>query len=374
MIKYPVYQTSLNGNEKKYLNEAFDSSWISSKGVFIERFESMVADFLAVPAATSCGNGTVALHLAMLALGIKAGDEVIVPSFTYIASVNAIAYVGAIPVFVDSLATTLQIDPEKIAEVITPKTKAIMIPHLYGHAANMNRIMEIANKHNLFVIEDAAEAFGSKYDGKMIGSIGHVASFSFFGNKTITTGEGGMLVSNDTDIIKRVAHYKSQGLESLNPDKTQSKEYWHDVIGYNYRMTNLAAAIGVAQMERVNSIIAKKRQIREWYAEELRSIPALSVLGEDSLTTSSYWMVCLLCDSKKQRDTLRVVLREKGVETRPLFPCVHTMPPYAHLASADSFPVGLQLSACGMNLPSYPDLEFTDIQEICRIISDSVAA
>ncbi len=183
-----------------------------------------------------------------------------------------------------------------------------------------------------------------------------------------------MLVSNNPEIIKRVIHYKSQGLESLNPDKNSSKEYWHDVIGYNYRMTNVVAAIGVAQMERVEQIIAKKRQIQKWYADCLKSVPDLYILGENEATLSSYWMVCLMCKSEKMRDYLRSELKKKSVETRPLFPCTHTMPPYAHLASADAFPIASQLAATGMNLPSYPDLEISDVQEICRIITDSAAA
>lgn len=374
IIQYPVYKTSLDGNEKRYVNEALESTWISSKGIFIDRFERMVAEYIGVKFATSCSNGTVALHLAMLALGIGHDDEVIVPSFTYIASVNAIAYVGAKPVFIDSLYHNLQIDHKKIEQTITPQTKAIIIPHLYGNMAEMQAIMAISNKYNLFVIEDAAEAFGSKYEGKMAGSFGHVATFSFFGNKTITTGEGGMVVSNDSDIIQKVIHYKNQGLASLTPKKQINKEYWHDIIGYNYRMTNLIAAVGVAQMERADQIIAQKRKLHSWYVDCLRSLSDLLILEEDEHTSSSYWMVCLISSSPEMRDALRSELRMKGVETRPLFPCVHTMPPYSHLIREDAFPIAKDLSAKGMNLPSYPRLNFSDVEKICKIIIDFVSA
>ena len=370
-MRYPVYQTSLGGNEKRYVNEALDSTWISSKGTFINRFEQGVADYLGAAAATSCCNGTVALHLAMLALNIGNGDEVIVPTLTYIASVNAMAYVGAKPVFVDSLADTLQIDPAKIEACITKKTKAIMVPHLYGHPCDMDAILAIAKKHSLLVIEDTAEAFGSAHHGKKLGTLGTIATFSFFGNKTITTGEGGMLVSNSPALIQKVVHFKNQGLESSNPDKISGQEYWHDIVGYNYRMTNIAAAIGLAQLERADAIIAKKRELREWYAAELADLPSVRIMGEAAGAFSSYWMVCALFTTREIRDHCRKLLREAGVETRPLFPPVHQMPPYASLAKT-SYPVAEDVAARGMNIPSYPDLTRDDVRVICQTIRQSL--
>lgn len=242
-FKYPVYQPSLGDKEKENVIECLNSTWISSKGKFIAQFENSFSKYIGVKHAVAVSNGTVALHLALLSLGIGEGDEVIVPSFTYIASVNAIKYTCAKPVFVDSDPITWQIDPEKIEEKITTKTKAIMTVHLYGHPCEMDKIKKIAAKHKLYIIEDCAEAFGSLYKGKHVGTIGDIYTFSFFGNKTITTGEDGIVVTNDPSLNEKVIHLKGQGL-------AKNREYYHDIIGYNYRMTNICAAIGCAQLER----------------------------------------------------------------------------------------------------------------------------
>mgnify|MGYP000636360975 FL=1 len=263
MYKIPVYQPSLTGNEKKYVNDCLDSNWISSKGKYVSLFEKEFANYLHVDYATGVCNGTVALHLALIALGIGTGDEVIVPTLTYIASVNAIAYTGARPVFVDSLPDTWQIDPQEVRRSITPQTKAIMAVHLYGHPCEMSVLKEIADEHRLFLIEDCAEAIGSKYQGRHVGTFGDVATFSFYGNKTITTGEGGMVITNDQTIFERAVHFKGQGLAKY-------RQYWHDVIGYNYRMTNICAAIGLAQLERIDDILSKKCRIAELYQELLK--------------------------------------------------------------------------------------------------------
>ncbi|EFG9803382.1 GDP-perosamine synthase RfbE/PerA, partial [Escherichia coli] len=241
----PVYQPSLTGKEKEYVNECLDSTWISSKGNYIQKFENKFAEQNHVQYATTVSNGTVALHLALLALGISEGDEVIVPTLTYIASVNAIKYTGATPIFVDSDNETWQMSVSDIEQKITNKTKAIMCVHLYGHPCDMEQIVELAKSRNLFVIEDCAEAFGSKYKGKYVGTFGDISTFSFFGNKTITTGEGGMVVTNDKTLYDRCLHFKGQGL-------AVHRQYWHDVIGYNYRMTNICAAIGLAQLEQAD--------------------------------------------------------------------------------------------------------------------------
>ncbi|MGZ8094795.1 MAG: DegT/DnrJ/EryC1/StrS family aminotransferase, partial [Methylosarcina sp.] len=227
----PIYQPSLSGNEKKYVNECLDSTWISSKGRFIPEFESKFAAYTDVRYATSVSNGTVALHLALVVLGIGPGDEVIVPTLTYISSVNAIAITGAIPVFVDSVADTWQMDPDDVRRKITSRTRAIMAVHLYGHPCDMDALVAIAKEHGLFLIEDCAEAFGSLYKGRHVGSFGDIATYSFFGNKTITTGEGGMVATNDETLYDRAVHFKGQGL-------AKHRQYWHDVIGYNYRMSN----------------------------------------------------------------------------------------------------------------------------------------
>ena len=355
-LRYAVYQPSLEGNEKKYVNECLDTTWISSKGEFIQRFEQGFADFIGADHATSVHNGTVAIHLALLAAGIGEGDEVIVPTFTYVASVNTIVQAGATPVFCESRADSWQIDVEDAERRITPKTKAIMAVHLYGHPCQMDALQAVCAKHKLLLVEDCAEAFGTLYKGQHVGTFGDTATFSFFGNKTITTGEGGMVVCKDTEVAKRAYHLKNQGVSS-------TRQYWHDVVAYNYRMTNIQAAIGVAQLERANEIIEKKRKIGAWYAEELKDLP-VNTHKEIGDVRHSYWMVSLLAPDASARDALRTHLAAEGIETRPLFYPAHTMPMFEHLTK-ESFPVAADLAARGMNLPSYPGLSQDDVKAIC---------
>ncbi len=357
-IKYPVYQPSLTGNEKKYVDECLDSTWISSKGKFIGKFEDDFAKFIGVDYATSVCNGTVAVHLALVALGISEGDEVIVPTFTYIASANPVLVVNAKPVFIDSLPDTWQMDPKDIEAKITDKTKAIVVVHLYGHPCDMDAIMEIAKKHNLYVIEDCAEAIGSKYKGQTVGSFGDVGCFSFFGNKTMTCGEGGMVVTSDATLADRLRRYKNQG-------NAKYREYWNDILGFNYRMTNIQAAIGLAQLEQVEGFIEKKRQIANWYMEELKDYP-LSFNKETKDVFHTYWMVSCLVEKADMRDDLREYLKINGVETRPTFYPIHTMPVYVHEFSKHK--VAEDIALRGMNLPSYPVLTREDVKNICNVI------
>lgn len=357
-MQVPVYRPSLNGREKEYVLDCLESTWISSKGAYIRRFEDGFSERLGVRHAASVCNGTVALHLALLALGITQGDEVIVPTLTYVASVNAIAYTGATPVFVDSVRETWQMDVRDIEAKLTPRTRAIMVVHLYGHPCDMGAISALAVRHNLFVIEDCAEAFGSLYQGKPVGSFGNVATFSFFGNKTITTGEGGMVVTDDKTLHERALHYKGQGLAA-------HREYWHDVIGYNYRMTNICAALGLAQLEQADGFIARKREIAELYKAGLQDCP-VEVHRELDGVQHSYWMVSILVPDASQRDPLREHLARGGVETRPLFHPVHTMPMYAR--NFQRHPVAEDLGWRGMNLPSWPGLSDDTISRITELI------
>lgn len=358
MINIPVYKPSLSGREKEYVNECIDSTWISSKGKFISRFEEGFANYVGVKYATSVCNGTVALHLALLALGIGEGDEVIVPTLTYISSVNSIKYTGAEPVFVDSLRESWQIDPDDIKLKISNKTKAIMVVHLYGHPCEMDAIIEIAREHNLYIIEDCAEAFGSMYKNKYVGTFGDIATFSFFGNKTITTGEGGMVVTNNKTLYERSTHFKGQGLAKY-------REYWHDVIGYNYRMTNICAAIGLAQLEQADNFIEKKMQIAKWYKEKLKGLP-LEFHKSVGDIKHTFWMCSILTETTKNRDLLRDTLKDNGIETRPLFYPVHMMPMYS-----DKFrlhPVAEDISLRGINLPSFPELTEVEVEFIIDCI------
>jgi len=358
MYRYPVYMPSLRGNEKKYVNECLDSSWISSKGKFVGEFEKNFSSFVGVKHSASVSNGTVALHLALVVLGVSPGDEVIVPTLTYIASVNAIKYTGAEPVFVDSVSGTWQMDVNDVRKKITPKTKAIMAVHLYGHPCDLAALKSLCREFNLFLVEDCAEAFGSFFEGKHVGSFGDIATFSFFGNKTITTGEGGMVVTNDDTLYDRVVHFRGQGL-------AKHRQYWHDVIGFNYRMTNICAAIGLAQLEMAESFIARKREIAAEYAAFLQD-SSVELHRESDNVIHSYWMVSALVPESGLRDPLREFLEAKGIETRPLFYPVHTMPMYA--TGFQKFPVAEGLGWRGINLPSYPELATGDVEFIADAI------
>jgi len=357
-LKYPVYQPSLSGNEKKYVMECLDSTWISSKGKFINQFEENFSEYLGIKYSASVSNGTVALHAALLALGIGKGDEVIVPTFTYIASVNAIHYTGATPVFVDSKVDTWQINPEEVKARITSKTKAVMAVHLYGDVCEMDELLKICKENNLFLIEDTAEAFGSKYNGKFAGTFGDISTFSFFGNKTITTGEGGMVSTNSKELYDLIVRLKGQGLAA-------GKEYFHDIVGYNYRMTNICAAIGCAQLENAKEIIAKKRKIANWYNNQLSDL-LLQLPKETKDVFHTYWMYTVMITEAKKRDALRSFLKDKGIETRPAFHPVHQMPMY--YKEGVSFPVAESLALKGINLPSYPELGQKDVDYISKQI------
>ncbi len=357
----PIYQPDLSGNEKKYLNECIDSTWISSRGKFIDKFEDEFCKFTESPYSTTVSNGTVAIHLALEALGIGKDDEVIVPALTYIASVNPIVQVGAKPVFVDSLESSWQVDPEDIKNKITSKTKAIMVVHLYGQSADMDAIMAIANEYKLLVIEDSAEAFGSLYKGKHVGTFGDIGTFSFFGNKTITCGEGGMVIAKDKKVYDRMKHLKNQGV-------SYEKQYWHDVVAYNYRMTNMQASIGLAQIERAEEFITRKREIAKLYKEYLTD-STVTVHEEQKDTYHSYWMTSILVKKAENRESLQNFLKENGIETRPLFYPVHTMPMYDN---NESFPIAEDLGSRGLNLPSWPGLKNKDIEVICKKIKEYV--
>jgi len=358
--KYPVYRPSLGQKEKENVLECLDSTWISSKGKFISQFENSFSEFIGVKHSVGVCNGTVAIHVALLALGIDEGDEVIVPSFTYIASVNAIKYTGAKAIFVDSELKTWQIDPTKIEEKITKRTKAIMAVHLYGQPCEMDSILAIAKKHKLFVIEDCAEAFGSLYNGKHVGTLGDISTFSFFGNKTITTGEGGMVVTNDSRLNDKVFHLKGQGL-------AKDREYYHDIIGYNYRMTNICAAIGCAQLEKANDLIQKKIRIANWYENKLKNLPIV-FHSQVGAVKHSFWMISILLKDSEEREKIRFHLKQNGIETRPTFHPVHLMPMY--FQEGLSLPTAEILGNRGINLPSYPDLNEKDIEFISNKLKE----
>jgi perosamine synthetase len=358
-IRIPVYRPELGGNEMTYVRQCLESTWISSKGEFIERFQADFARFVGAEHAVAVTNGTVALHLALLGLGLGQGDEVIVPSLTYVAAVNAIRYVGATPVFADANAKTWQIDPAHVAKLITPRTRAILAVHTYGQACDLAALGLLCRQHDLRLIEDCAEAFGTRIGERHVGTFGDVATFSFFGNKTVTTGEGGMVASRDPAVHALICKLRGQGLVG-------EREYWHDVVGYNYRITNLCAAIGVAQLERATELVARKRALAGEMREALAGLP-LEFHLEQPGTTHSFWMISALARSEAERDGLRRALRLTGIETRPVFHPAHTLPMYA--AGQTGLEVSVDLSARGLNLPSWPGLTADQVEEIagaCR--------
>jgi len=359
----PVYRPDLSGNERRYVLECVDSSWISSLGVFIPRFEQAIARTTGARHALGVCNGTVALHLALHCLGIGPGDEVIVPAFTYIASVNTIAQTGARPVFAECRSTDWLLDPDDVARRITPRTRAILPVHLYGAACDMPAIRRIADAHGLAIVEDCAEALGTRLAGQHVGTFGDVGTFSFFGNKTVTTGEGGMVITNDDAFAEKLRQAKGQG-------QSPTRRYWHEVMGFNYRMTNIQAAIGLAQSERIDAILARKRAIADLYRARLARLPvAFQRLANG--VESSEWLVSLLLPRGTDRERLMAEMAAQGVETRPVFYCAHQMPMYH---SAEHFPVSEDISARGISLPSYPALTDADVTRVADTLGAALRA
>ena len=358
-----VAEPVLDGRETEYVLECLRTNWISSHGRFISQFERSFAAYCGVRHAVAVSNGTAALHLCLVALDVRAGDEIIVPSLTYVATANAVRYCNATPVFVDNDLRTYNIDVEEIEAKITPRTKGIMPVHLYGHPANMDPILEIAEKHRLFVVEDAAEAIGARYKNRLVGGLGTCATFSFFGNKIITTGEGGMVTTNDDALAARLRMFKGQGVD---PDR----RYWFPVIGYNYRMTNIAAAIGLAQLERIERHLETRRTIAAGYNRRLGHLSEQITLPESERWANHvYWMYTILLRNGGQRDRDNVMdrLGERGIETRPVFYPMHTLPPY-RAAAGGPYPRADLCSSRGINLPTHGRLTEQDLDRVAEAL------
>lgn len=361
----PVYEPSLGKEELENINEAMKSGWISSKGRFISEFEESFAKYCGVKYGVACSNGTAALHLALTALGLGKGDEVIVPTLTFVSTANTVIFTGAKPVFADSNQEYWCIAPEKIENKINRYTKAIIPVHLYGHPCDMDVIMNIAKDNDLFIIEDAAEAHGAEYNGKKMGSFGDVNCFSFYGNKIITTGEGGMCVTNNIELAEKMKILRDHGMDT-------KKKYWYDRIGFNYRMTNIQAAIGVAQLRKLDTFIRKKRKIAEWYKKAFANLDKSRVIKchpEMSWAKNSYWMNSILIEDSYPitRDNLISKLWKRGIETRPFFYPIHTLPMYN---KGDRFPVSEELARKGINLPSSANLSREEVAFIAETISE----
>lgn len=362
----PIAKPDLSGNEKKYLVSCLSSSWISSKGEFIDKFEAAFAKFIGTKYAVATSNGTTALHLALVALGIGKNDEVIIPDLTFVATANSVAYTGAKPILVDVDGEIWNIDPKKIKAKITSRTKAIMPVHLYGHPAKMDEILSLASRYNLMIIEDAAEAHGAevligKNKWQKVGSIGDVGCFSFYGNKIITTGEGGMIVTNNKKLAIKMKILRDHG-------QIPGRRYYHKYIGFNYRMTNMQAAIGLAQLERIKKFVDKKREIADDYNRLLKKIPGITLPPNAFWAKNIYWMYSILVDKPYPltRDELIKALQKENIESRPFFYPLHQLPPYRQ--SASSYPKASYISRHGLNLPSSTVLTKKQILKVAKII------
>ena len=363
----PVCEPTLTGNEKKYVVDCLDTNWISSMGEYIPKVEEKFSRFCDTKHGVGCCNGTVAMHLALESLGIGKGDEVIIPTFTMIATANAVIYSRARPVLVDSEPKTWNIDANKIEEKITKKTKAIMPVHTYGHPVDMDPIKELAEKHNLYIIEDAAEAHGAEYKGKKVGSLGDMGCFSFYSNKIITTGEGGMVVTNNEKLAEKARLLRNHAFSK--------PRFLHKELGFNYRMTNIQAAIGVAQMEYADKLVQARIDNAQLYNKLLKDVEGITLPPKASWAKNVYWMYGLLIEDEFGMGMSEVMkeLEKKGVETRAFFIPMHKQPVY--MKKDDRFPdvkgdypVSEELSRKGLYLPSSSSLTKEQIKEVADAI------
>ena len=363
-IKIPLDWPNIGELEKKYLLEAIDSGFVSSSGPLIAEFESRFAAFVSAEHAVAVSSGTCGLHLALRLLGIGPGDEVIVPSLTFIATVNPVTYVGATPVVVDVTPDTWTLDPVKTKDAITPRTKAIIPVHLYGNPADLNSICDLANNYGIYVIEDAAESLGATISGKMTGTFGHIGVFSFNGNKVITTGSGGMIVTADSKIAERARLLVNQGREK------EQTEYMHSEIGYNYRLTNLQAALGLAQLERLPQFLKAKKNISGIYHRLLDSLPGIEFQKELPEARSSLWLTSILIDPGKfgeEKTALMKRLISQGIQVRPLFIPMHRQPCFFEMGLKKNS-IADDLYNRGINLPSATFLTDESVREVCDTI------
>ena len=365
--RIPLAMPDLRGNEAKYVLDAIESTWISSSGRYVTQFEAEFARVSGSRHALAVCNGTVALHLALLGLDVRPGDEVLVPSLTYIATANAVRYVGAEPVFVEVDPATWCMDPAAIEDKITNRTKGIIPVHLYGHPADMDAINHLAAVHGLWVVEDAAEAPFATYKGRATGGLAQIATFSFYGNKVLTSGEGGAVTFNDDRMLTRLRMLRGQGMD---PDR----RYYFPITGYNYRLTNLACALLCAQLERGTDMLARRRALVARYDAALQGVEGIGAQPVAPWAEVSPWLYCALVDEEAyghSRDELMAHLDANGVETRPFFIPLHTLPPFRLEAEARNthLPVTDRLSASGLNLPTFTQMSDDQVDRVCELVA-----
>jgi perosamine synthetase len=366
--RLPLAKPNLGGNELKYVSDCITSGWISSQGPYVERFEKAFADYMGGGYARTVSSGTTALHVALAALGIGPGDEVIVPNLTFGATANVVVHCGATPVFADVDPLTLGLSAKTIAPALSPKTKGIIPVHLYGHPCDMGPIMELAAARNIWVIEDCAESLGALYQGRKAGLSGHMGCFSFFANKVITTGEGGMVITKDAALIEKVSILRDHGM-------TKDRRYWHIYPGFNYRMTNLQAAVGLAQLEQIDKFLGNRLKIASRYTQQLGVIQGLELPGEAPWAKNIYWLYSIAVDPQRfglTRDQLRDHLTIKGIETRNVFFPLRGQPAYAGGRAVDC-PVSDDYAARGLSLPTANDLTLDEVDRVCDAIHNASA-
>lgn len=362
-ITIPMAAPVLGEKEIQYVMNAVKSGWISSVGDYVAEFERSFSAYCGGKYGVATSSGTTALHLALASLGIGSGDEVVIPTFTMIATANSVKYTGATPVLVDSEINTWNIDVSKIKARISPKTKAIMPVHTYGHPVDMDPLLEVAREHGLSVVEDAAEAHGAEYKGKRVGAMGDIGCFSFYANKIITTGEGGMLVTNSDQIAEKARLLRDQAYE-------KQRRFLHRLVGFNYRLTNVQAAIGVGQFERISEFVETRRRNARTYNRLLQEVDGLVLPPEAHWAKSVYWMYSVLLKEKFgiDRDALASRLREHGIDSRPFFYPIHLQPAYSSLYHGGIYPVSERLCKEGINLPSGNGLTEEQVSQVCKAI------
>jgi len=374
----PLSEPFISGNEWKYVKECLDSGWVSSAGEFVNSFAVSFAQYVHAKHAIPTTNGTSALHVSLVALGLMPDEEVIVPTLTFIATSNVVKYCNASPIFMDVDKETLCINTEKTIDFIEKecvwsnnhlvnksthrKVRGIIPVHLYGHPADMDPLMEIAKKYDLFVLEDATEALGAKYKSKMLGNESQISAFSFNGNKIITTGGGGMVATNDDRLAEKVRHLTTQA-------RCDSMEYIHDEIGYNYRMTNIQAALGLAQLEKIEDYIKIKRHIASYYQEHFSSEMNLKVCKEKEWAFSTYWLSWLLIGDNfgKGKQEILKNLNDQNIQARPLFKPLHTLKPYGNCQTY-MLELAEELYNSCINIPSHVTLTDEDLDCVIKVI------
>lgn len=357
----PVAEPVLGGNEQAYVLDCLQRGWVSSGGEYVTRFEQALAEAFQVRHALVCSSGTSALHLALAALDIGPGDEVIVPTLTFVATANAVRYLGAMPVLVDCDEESWVLNPEAVERAITDRTRAIIPVHLYGHPAPMDELLAIARRHGLAIVEDAAEAHGALYKGRPVGGIGNAGILSFFGNKIITTGEGGAILTDDDELAERALLLRGHG---QHPER----RYWFIEVGFNYRMSNLQAALGLAQLERLDWLLERRRVVAGWYrAAFAQETLELQFQVEQPWAKSAMWMTSVVLPETfplNRDETIRAMLK-LGVETRPIFYPLQLLPP-ALPARSHPCPIATRIALNGLSLPSSSSLNQVQVEYVAR--------